>query len=134
LNPEIPAVQIDRSKILQVLVNLFTNAILEMPGGGQLSVTTEVALGFEGMEKAVVMWIEDTGPGIPEEHLGKVFDPFFTKRRAKGGTGLGLSIVKSIMEMHRGKIRIENREEGGARVIGYFPLSEQDASKEVTVR
>ena len=55
--------------------------------------------------------------GIPKDNLDKIFDPFFTTKRNQGGTGLGLSVVKSIIEMHNGKITIRNKEEGaGARV------------------
>jgi signal transduction histidine kinase len=76
---------------------------------------------FHPGEEIMKMEIEDTGTGIPENLLDKVFDPFFTTKRSMGGTGLGLSIVRSIMEMHQGKIRIINKQEGpGVKVVIWF--------------
>ena len=63
----------------------------------------------------------DTGTGIPEDILGNIFEPFFTTKRAIGGSGLGLPTVKSIVEMHGGKITISNKQEGqGVRVVVWF--------------
>ena len=108
----IPAIEIDKNKIEQVLINLFMNAVQAMPQGGKLLIKT-YALG----DKEVIVEIEDSGTGIPKDNLDKIFDPFFTTKRNQGGTGLGLSVVKSIIEMHNGKITIRNKEEGaGARV------------------
>ena len=60
--------------------------------------------------------IEDSGPGIPKEHLKNVFDPFFTTKPTGRGTGLGLSVCRQIVEMHGGTVEIGNRDTGGARV------------------
>lgn len=109
----------DRLKIEQVFVNLFINAAHAMNGKGTLSIRTRLEPHGDG--KDVVVWIEDTGPGIAPENLKKIFEPFFTTKLNMGGTGLGLPIVKSIIEMHRGNILIENRKEGGARVVLWFP-------------
>jgi PAS domain S-box-containing protein len=122
----IPYVTMDKNKIEQAFVNILLNAIQAMPKGGKLTVRTylkkllEVGerVGrrkddtFELGEEVAVVEVEDTGPGIPEEILDKIFDPFFTTKSSKGGTGLGLSIVKSIIDMHNGKIKIENKKEG----------------------
>ncbi len=126
LRKDTPPVNIDKNKIEQVLVNLFMNAIDVMPDGGRLTIRTyakeltEIEDGagtrrediFRVGEKAVIAEIEDSGPGIPEGVLKKIFDPFFTTKRDKGGTGLGLSIARNIMDMHKGKIKIENKKEG----------------------
>ena len=64
-------------------------------------------------EKVALLEVVDNGSGIDPENTDKIFDPFFTTKINEGGAGLGLSIVKSIMEMHRGFIRIANRSEGG---------------------
>jgi len=119
---DIPDVKIDKNRIEQVFINLFLNAVTAMPKGGQLIVKSYVEE-IEGRERVVVVQIEDTGIGIPEDILNKIFDPFFTTRRASGGTGLGLSIVKNIIELHNGKIAIQNKKDkGGIRVTLSFKV------------
>jgi len=124
-------VRMDRSKMEHVFVNLFLNAVHAMPEGGELRVGTaprrvHIPGGKVGRRKddafrpgelAVRVEIEDTGMGIPREIIDKVFEPFFSTRRVQGGTGLGLSIAHNIIELHGGAIDIENRKEGGVRVV-----------------
>jgi signal transduction histidine kinase len=125
LGREVPSVDIDRNRIEQVLVNLFINAIDAMPDGGQLEIMTYAKkltepgenIGirkedtFKLGETVVIAEVKDSGSGMPEDVLRKIFDPFFTTKRSRGGTGLGLSIVRNIMDMHGGKIKIENRKD-----------------------
>ena len=73
--------------------------------------------------------IEDSGPGIREEDLAHIFEPFFTGRR--GGTGLGLSIVHRLVEAHSGKITIGNRPEGGSVAVVKFPKVTESQAQEV---
>lgn len=75
----------------------------------------------------VLVRVEDTGPGIPEEDLAHLFDPFFTTRRPGEGTGMGLAITTRIVHEMGGVIRAENREEGGARFILRLPAVEAGA-------
>ncbi|HTL48599.1 MAG TPA: ATP-binding protein [Verrucomicrobiae bacterium] len=110
---------LDKNRMMQVFVNLFSNAIHAMPQGGDLILTTR-RLDPPAGEFRVVVEIEDTGTGIPAEILDKIFDPFITTRRGLGGTGLGLSVVRSIVEMHKGEIKIENRKKNGAKVTLKF--------------
>jgi PAS domain S-box-containing protein len=113
---DIPGVEMDNNRMEQVFVNLFINAINAMPDGGELKIKTYTRLSEEG--KLITIEIEDTGIGIPEEAMPKIFEPFFTTRRDMGGTGLGLLIVRNIVELHNGKIAVENRPEGrGVKVI-----------------
>ena len=130
--PDLPACHVDPDKIEQVLINLFTNACDAMPEGGTLTVTTaartlnagEVAyevgdragVRFRDGERVVVIEVRDTGHGIPEEHLGRIFDPFYTTKPTGQGTGLGLSVVRQIIELHKGRVTIGNHPGGGAVV------------------
>jgi len=128
LGKDIPSLNLDKSRIEQVFLNLFLNAIDAMPGGGQLKVKTynKTLTGVQGEifkpgEKAVTAEIEDTGTGIPADIMDKIFDPFFTTKRDKGGTGLGLPIVRNIVETHNGEIKIENiTDRSGVRVTIRF--------------
>lgn len=118
--PGLPEFKIDKNKIEHVFVNLILNAIQAMPGGGKLTIKTylEEAAG-EG--RWLVSQFEDTGKGIPQDIRDKIFDPFFTTKRDIGGTGLGLTIVKNIVQMHGGKIAVENRKDGpGVKAVVMF--------------
>ena len=133
---ELPAITIDRVKIEQVFVNLFTNAVHAMPRFGSLSVRAyqktlaedeaELNPGLRGWDRirtgdrVVVFEIDDTGSGIPEDKLSRIFDPFYTTKPTNEGTGLGLSVVSKILELHSAMISIRNRPEGGARVKLFF--------------
>jgi len=119
----------DKARLEQVFVNLFLNAVYAMPEGGTITVRTGIQENGNGLRQVFVR-VEDTGSGVPPDILDKIFDPFITTRQNKGGTGLGLSIVKNIVEMHRGKAIIENRKEGGARVILLFPLEPESEMEE----
>jgi PAS domain S-box-containing protein len=128
LTTGLPRISIDERKIEQVFVNVFLNALHAMPEGGALTIrtyarrpgsgdrTTRMRRFFGGVAAEIVTEIEDTGPGIPEERLRRVFEPFFTSRPTGEGTGLGLTVCKAIVEMHGGSIELANRDEGGARV------------------
>lgn len=121
LDPSLPKVRLDLGKIEQVFINLLTNAIHAMPNGGTLYVSTFYEPDAESSEEAdsngrVIIQIQDTGPGIPPDHLPRLFTPFFTTKQKGLGTGLGLSVTKSIVELHGGHIELLNAPEGGARV------------------
>jgi two-component system NtrC family sensor kinase len=116
LDAAAPALPVDKNKMEQVLVNIFMNAIQAMPEGGTLTVRTLDAQAGPSGSPALTVEIDDTGPGIPEDHLTKVFDPFFTTKPVGQGTGLGLSVTRQIVQLHGGTIELRNRAEGGARV------------------
>ena len=94
----------------RMLLNLVLNALRETPSGGRIRVMVENQLDADAAGRGVLFLIEDTGPGIPEETLAKVFDPTFSTRR--DGCGLGLSIVKRIVDSHDGNIRVESTKSG----------------------
>ncbi len=99
---------VDGGQLRQVFDNLLKNAVEAMPGGGLITVTTEDGDG------EFVVTISDTGPGIPEENLPKLFSPFFTTKKVGKGTGLGLSVCYGIVKMHGGAIQAANNPGGGA--------------------
>jgi signal transduction histidine kinase len=91
--------ELDPDQIVQVLTNLLSNAIAAMPEGGELEITVEE------QEDTIVFRVRDTGTGIREEHLNKIFQPFFSTKGGKG-TGLGLAVTYGIVKMHRGDIKV----------------------------
>ena len=123
----LPPVLLDGNKIEQVLVNLLINAVDAMPDGGSLIVRSRQEMlmetgpdvgarsgdRFRVGSTVIVVEIEDSGAGIPEESLARLFDPFYTTKPAGKGSGLGLAICKSIIALHGGTIAIANREGGG---------------------
>jgi signal transduction histidine kinase len=97
-------VLVDEHQVQQVLVNLVTNAVQAMNGGGKLVISSRHGKGGGSVEIAVA----DTGKGIPPEFLPHVFDPFFSTK-GEGGTGLGLSVSYGIIKNHKGDIRVESK-------------------------
>jgi two-component system NtrC family sensor kinase len=127
LSTDLP-VLIDAEQARQAINNLISNAVDAMPGGGTLRVTT--AAEEANNITYVAVHVSDTGPGIPEDKLSLIFEPFHTSKVIGQGTGLGLSISRKIMEEHGGFIKAENGESGGAVVSLYFPYeSEEELSK-----
>jgi two-component system sensor histidine kinase HydH len=107
LDPEDLEAILDPDRFRQVLLNLFLNAVQAMPSGGALEVATSAEEGND-----IRIEVRDTGPGIPEDKLESVFNPYYTSKAS--GTGLGLAIARRIVEAHGGSIRADNRLEGGA--------------------
>lgn len=117
-----PEVNVDSLRIKQVFTNLIGNSLKFTPAGG--SITIEALLGDES-EGAIVS-VEDTGTGISEEDLPKIFDKFYRAIERSStdisGTGIGLSIVKEIVEQHGGRVWVESRKGQGARFTFTLPL------------
>jgi len=105
-------------KLQQVFLNLFLNAKDAMPKGGWLSVRTSLASGL------VVAEVADTGSGIPNEYLARIYDPFFTTKAMNQGTGLGLSISYGIVREHDGTIDCDSQVGQGTRFTLSFPLAQ----------
>ncbi len=127
----VPQVYVDETQIEQVILNLFLNSIDAMPEGGELRVNTRSKklrildkerenLNIENHEVTyVIVEISDTGIGIPEQHIEKIFNPFFTTKT--DGVGLGLSICSRLIEENGGKIDVVRGKEKGATFILAIP-------------
>ena len=115
---DLPKIKIDSQRLEQVLVNLIHNAVKFTRAGG------EVVLLAESSGGVVMIAVQDTGIGIPEEDVSRIFERFYRvdKSRAGSGTGLGLSIAKHIVEAHRGKIWAESAEGEGSTFYFTIPV------------
>ncbi|MFM7206693.1 MAG: two-component system sensor histidine kinase NtrB [Planctomycetaceae bacterium] len=114
LDPELPAVRLDRETLRSAVLNLLINAVQAMEGtGGQLVVRTRPA----GL--GVLLELIDTGPGMDAETLGKVFGAFYTTKQ--GGSGLGLPTARKIVEAHGGTIDVESAPGRGTKVTIWLP-------------
>ena len=114
---DLPDLNADPAQLQQVFINLFTNAVDAMPMGGRLEITTQK---FD--QNRVEITVGDTGTGIPTEHLGKLFTPFFTTKGPGKGTGLGLSIAYGIIKMHQGHIAVQSKEGVGTTITVHLPI------------
>ena len=119
---QLPPLQVDKGGLQQVLVNLFLNALQAMPDGGKLTV-------YIGLTKSLNegrIDVQDTGQGIAEQDLDKIFDPFYTTKKNGEGTGLGLSVSHSIVEKHGGRIEVKSKPGQGTLFSIYLPFKRPD--------
>lgn len=111
----------DEDLLVQVLVNLIDNALAHTPAGGT------IALGCRSMGEQAMIWLSDTGTGIAEEHVGRVFDRFYRvdrgRDRTRGGAGLGLAICRAIVEAHGGEISLRSTVGRGTTVQILLPAT-----------
>ncbi|MEE4280296.1 MAG: HAMP domain-containing sensor histidine kinase, partial [Pseudomonadales bacterium] len=117
---DVPEIYCSPSRLNQVFINIITNAVQAMDGRGVLKISTSYNQTTKGDSVEIVF--EDTGCGIPQEHLTKIMDPFFTTKPVGEGTGLGLSIVRQIVEQHEGQIFVDSKENVGTRIVLSFPV------------
>ncbi|MCA9149277.1 MAG: sensor histidine kinase, partial [Planctomycetales bacterium] len=125
---EVPAVVANGNQIQQVLLNLLINARQAMPRGG----TVLIRLTHDTDNHTVDLQVRDTGAGIPAESLPRIFDPFFSTKQGpdesgKGGTGLGLAACRTIIESHKGRIRVESSVGKGTAFTIKLPIAEQSS-------
>ncbi len=118
MQPVMPLVPMDLVLMTQVLVNLLDNAIKYSPSG------TDIDLAAYADKTWFTLEVVDGGPGVPEHDLKRIFDKFYRipPQGGAGGAGLGLSICKGIVEAHGGRIRAENREGGGFKIVVRLPV------------
>ena len=120
----LPYVAIDAHRIGQVVSNLVSNAIKFTPEEGTIRVSARQR------DHKIVVSVADTGPGIPQEHLSKIFDRFWrTPGTKQKGSGLGLSIAKGIVEAHGGTIWAESQLGKGSSFFFTLPLADSDTGK-----
>jgi len=121
LHPSLPPILGNTGKLQQVFLNLFLNAKDAMPAGGTLTITT-------GNGHNVCVTVTDTGSGIAQEHIHRIYDPFFTTKSKQprsghsGGTGLGLSVTYGIIQEHAGKIHVDSSPGQGTTFTMEFPM------------
>ena len=117
LQDNINEFKFDARQLKEVLINLLQNAIKAMPEGGELKINSRM------MEENIILQITDTGEGISEKNIEKVFNPFFSTRA--GGMGLGLPIVQKIIESHNGKISCSSTVGTGTTFEILLPVTER---------
>ena len=125
VDPALPDVSMDRTRISQVVANLLENAIRHTPEGGAVALSAE-----PGSPGTVRIAVSDTGDGIPADDLPSVFDRFYradpSRSRATGGVGLGLTIARQLVEAHGGTISAQSDPEGGSVFVFDLPLEAAD--------
>jgi PAS domain S-box-containing protein len=133
INPEAPRVLADATGIHQVLMNLGTNAVQAMPGGGVLEIAVEpfyvrdsVARARPGVREGLyaLLRVKDTGIGMDPSVQARAFEPFYTTKQTGSGTGLGLAIVRGIVLDHEGSVELESEPGRGTTVTCLFPTLE----------
>ena len=119
--PDLPPVEADRRAVLSILDNLMNNAIeFNVPRGS-------VTLSAQEKDSFVLFSVKDTGPGMPEEKLRRIFSRFMLDRKSKGGTGLGLPLVRRLVEAQGGQISVESTVGQGTTFSFSLPIAERGA-------
>ena len=118
LAEDLPLINFDERLMKQAILNLLKNAIAAMEKGGKLTITTEAS------EGGLLINVADTGIGIPEENLSKIFEPYFTTR--ENGSGLGLTMVFKIIKEHLGEISVRSKEGEGSVFFITLPIPQTD--------
>ena len=114
-----PCVQGSRDKLKQVFLNLILNARDAMPNGGMITIRVVAIHGQLNIE------IADTGVGIPPEHMGRIFEAFFTTKKEVSGVGLGLAVTYGIIQQHQGTITVKSTVGKGTTFTIQLPLTIQ---------
>jgi signal transduction histidine kinase len=124
LDPTLPKTMVDEGQMSQVFINIILNALDAMPEGGKLSVTTRQDRDDQGRE-SIMIEFSDTGSGIPERDLQKIFDPFYTTKEVGKGTGLGLSLSYNIVKRFKGDIKVESETGKGTIFTIMLPIEKE---------
>ncbi len=121
LDKTLPEISIDATQIQQVFVNLLLNAADAMEEKGKIKIASRVV--EDAGSKFIELEFADSGPGIPEENVGKIFEPFFTTKPVGKGTGLGLAVSYGIIKKHEGQIFARNNQGRGASFFIRLPVA-----------
>ena len=127
-DPSLPTIKANKDELKQVFLNLIKNAVEASPKGGQVRISTLYNTDYAFRKKKdplsphnIIVKIIDSGPGMTDATMKKLFTPFFTTK--KRGTGLGMTISLKIVENHNGKIKIASKENIGTVVQVFFPVN-----------
>lgn len=131
----LPLVHVDPNQMQQIFLNMLINAADAMNERGQITIATRTVVGQEETpwfkmghpqegKKFIEIEFTDTGPGIPEEYMGKIFEPFFTTKPVGKGTGLGLAVSYGIIKRHGGNITVRSEPGKGASFFIRLPVEE----------
>ena len=116
-DPALPIFKVDRDQMKRVFVNILNNAVAAVDGDGVI----EIEVKYDPSLQMVTLELRDNGSGIPDEDKPKLFEPYFSTKKA--GTGLGLAIVSAIISDHNGYIRVRDNQPTGTKFIIDLPLS-----------
>jgi two-component system NtrC family sensor kinase len=132
LDPALPQVWGDADLLKQVIMNLLVNAQQAIEGSGEITVQSRVHAATDAAEPNpfIAVSVTDTGCGIPQANLQRIFDPFFTSKEVGKGTGLGLSVSYGIVKAHGGKISVESVVGTGTTFLVELPITSMDVETE----
>ncbi|HEV8538339.1 MAG TPA: HAMP domain-containing sensor histidine kinase, partial [Bacteroidota bacterium] len=128
---EVPVVSIDKDRMTQVFTNLLSNALKYTPDNGKITVRLARILDCPGLAKngkgCVHIEVQDTGVGIPDSDLARLFDKFYQAKNVplvnEKGSGLGLALVKHVSEAHGGKVSVQSQVGVGSKFVVELPVS-----------
>lgn len=124
LQANLPMITAHADQLRQVFLNLVLNACDAMPGGGDLRISTRLLPARNKKLAALIIQVNDTGTGIPDEHLEHIFEPFYTTKPQ--GTGLGLAISAHIVTQHAGQVTVDSNPGAGSTFTITLPVSNQN--------
>lgn len=130
LDPDLPSIKADKSRVQQVVLNLLINAYQALDSPEVKDPTIRVRT--LQRDNSVLLRISDNGPGVPEEAADRIFDPFFTTKDATSGTGFGLAICRDITKEFGGALTLDRGAAGGATFEVSFPITEDEVSQGTT--
>lgn len=117
VDPDVPQIESDRGRLQEIFLNLINNALAAMTDGGRLAITAR-----RSEDRLICVTVADSGSGIPEAVMHRIFEPFFSTKTASGGTGLGLSITYGLIQEIGGQIHVKSEVGKGTEFSIFLPL------------